>query len=157
MVHGSKPSNCQDLLIQIGGKVFLCRQAEGAVMTNQPSANKREERVVMDAGDISRAMTRIAHEILERNKGVKDLAFVGIRTGGVHLAHRLVAASKISKAVKFPSVNWISRYIATICRCEKINRSSGERRCRSRCRIKSSYSSTTCSSPEGRYARRWMG
>ena len=44
----------------------------------------------MDAGDIARAMTRIAHEILERNKGVTDLALVGIRTGGVHLAHRLV-------------------------------------------------------------------
>jgi pyrimidine operon attenuation protein/uracil phosphoribosyltransferase len=35
-------------------------------------------------------MMRIAHEIVERNKGVKDLALVGIRTGGVHLAHRLV-------------------------------------------------------------------
>ena len=44
----------------------------------------------MDGGDIARAVTRIAHEILERNKGVKDLALVGIRTGGVHLAHRLV-------------------------------------------------------------------
>lgn len=44
----------------------------------------------MESGDIARAVTRIAHEILERNKGVKDLALVGIRTGGVHLAHRLV-------------------------------------------------------------------
>ena len=44
----------------------------------------------MDAGDIARAVTRIAHEILERNKGIQDLALVGIRTGGVHLAHRLV-------------------------------------------------------------------
>ncbi len=43
----------------------------------------------MEAGDIARALTRIAHEILERNKGTKDLALVGIRTGGVHLAHRL--------------------------------------------------------------------
>jgi len=43
----------------------------------------------MESGDMTRAMTRIAHEILERNKGVKDLALVGIRTGGVHLAHRL--------------------------------------------------------------------
>ncbi len=59
-------------------------------MTNQASASKREERVVMDAGDVARALTRIAHEILERNKGIKDLALVGIRTGGVHLAHRLV-------------------------------------------------------------------
>jgi pyrimidine operon attenuation protein/uracil phosphoribosyltransferase len=43
----------------------------------------------MESGDIARAMTRIAHEILERNKGLKELALVGIRTGGVHLAHRL--------------------------------------------------------------------
>jgi len=43
----------------------------------------------MESGDMTRAMTRIAHEILERNKGMKDLALVGIRTGGVHLAHRL--------------------------------------------------------------------
>ncbi len=48
-----------------------------------------DERLVMDAGDITRALTRIAHEILERNKGTKELALVGIRTGGVYLAHRL--------------------------------------------------------------------
>ena len=52
-------------------------------------AGRQQERLVMESGDITRAMTRIAHEILERNKGVKDLALVGIRTGGVHLAHRL--------------------------------------------------------------------
>lgn len=52
-------------------------------------AGRQQERLVMESGDMSRAMTRIAHEILERNKGVKDLALVGIRTGGVHLAHRL--------------------------------------------------------------------
>jgi pyrimidine operon attenuation protein / uracil phosphoribosyltransferase len=51
--------------------------------------NRQQERLVMEAGDMTRAMTRIAHEILERNKGVKDLGLVGIRTGGVHLAHRL--------------------------------------------------------------------
>ena len=64
--------------------------AEKQTMTNRSPAGQREERVVMDAGDIARAVTRIAHEILERNKGVADLALVGIRTGGVHLAHRLV-------------------------------------------------------------------
>jgi len=52
-------------------------------------AGHQQERLVMESGDMTRAMTRIAHEILERNKGVKDLALVGIRTGGVHLAHRL--------------------------------------------------------------------
>jgi pyrimidine operon attenuation protein/uracil phosphoribosyltransferase len=45
--------------------------------------------VVMDADRIGRALTRIAHEIVERNRGVEDLAIVGIRTRGVHLARRL--------------------------------------------------------------------
>ena len=48
------------------------------------------ERVrVMDASAIRRALNRIAHEILERNKGVEGLALVGIRTRGVPLARRL--------------------------------------------------------------------
>ena len=45
--------------------------------------------VVMDAARIARTLTRIAHEIVERNRGVDDLALVGVRTRGVHLARRL--------------------------------------------------------------------
>jgi pyrimidine operon attenuation protein / uracil phosphoribosyltransferase len=44
---------------------------------------------VMDAEKIDRALTRIAHEILERNREVEDLVLVGIRTRGVPLAVRL--------------------------------------------------------------------
>jgi pyrimidine operon attenuation protein/uracil phosphoribosyltransferase len=44
---------------------------------------------VMDADRMSRALTRIAHEILERNRGVGELALVGIRTRGVPIARRL--------------------------------------------------------------------
>ena len=44
---------------------------------------------VMDADRMSRALTRIAHEILERNRGLDELALVGIRTRGVPLARRL--------------------------------------------------------------------
>jgi pyrimidine operon attenuation protein / uracil phosphoribosyltransferase len=43
----------------------------------------------MDAERMSRSLARIAHEILERNRGVEDLALVGIRTRGVPLAKRL--------------------------------------------------------------------
>ncbi len=43
----------------------------------------------MDVQEMSRALTRISHEILERNKGVQELALVGIRTGGVFLAQRM--------------------------------------------------------------------
>jgi len=64
----------------------LCTMTE--IPTNKK--DRADEKLIMDAGDIARALTRIAHEIVERNKGVKDLALVGIRTGGVHLAHRLV-------------------------------------------------------------------
>ena len=49
---------------------------------------------VMDADRMSRALTRIAHEILERNRGLDDLALVGIRTRGVPLARRLARALK---------------------------------------------------------------
>jgi pyrimidine operon attenuation protein / uracil phosphoribosyltransferase len=45
--------------------------------------------VVMDALRISRSLARIAHEILERNRGLEELALVGIRTRGVPLARRL--------------------------------------------------------------------
>ncbi len=45
--------------------------------------------VVMDADRVSRALTRIAHEIVERNRGTDGLALVGVRTRGVPLARRL--------------------------------------------------------------------
>ena len=48
-------------------------------------------RAVMSPGDVSRALRRIAHEILERNKGADDLVVLGIPTRGVDLARRLVA------------------------------------------------------------------
>jgi pyrimidine operon attenuation protein/uracil phosphoribosyltransferase len=44
---------------------------------------------VMDADRMSRALTRIAHEILERNRGLDEIALVGIRSRGVPLARRL--------------------------------------------------------------------
>jgi len=49
------------------------------------------ERILMDAQEVSRALSRISHEIIERNKGSQGLALVGIRTGGVYLAQRLVS------------------------------------------------------------------
>lgn len=43
----------------------------------------------MSADDIRRALTRMAHEIIERNEGVGDVTLVGVRTRGVPIAHRL--------------------------------------------------------------------
>jgi len=45
---------------------------------------------VMDADEVQRALTRIAHEIVERNKGLAGVVVVGLQTGGVPLARRLV-------------------------------------------------------------------
>ncbi len=47
--------------------------------------------VVMDAGDVQRAVWRIAHEIIERNRGAEDLVVVGLQTGGVWLGLELAA------------------------------------------------------------------
>jgi pyrimidine operon attenuation protein/uracil phosphoribosyltransferase len=48
--------------------------------------------VVMDADRVSRSLARIAHEIVERNRGIEELAFVGIRTRGVPIARRIAQA-----------------------------------------------------------------
>src|SRR5215831_912637 len=45
--------------------------------------------VVLDADRMARSLARIAHEILERNRGIDELALVGIRTRGVPLARRI--------------------------------------------------------------------
>ena len=58
-------------------------------------------RAVMSSGDVSRALRRIAHEILERNKGAHDLVVLGIPTRGVALARRLV---KVMEEVEGTSV-----------------------------------------------------
>jgi len=46
-------------------------------------------KIVMDSDGIERCLTRIAYEILEKNKGMDNLVLVGIRTGGIYLAERL--------------------------------------------------------------------
>ena len=51
----------------------------------------REKTEVLDAAALDRALTRIAHEILERNSGAANVTFVGLRTRGVTLAQRLAA------------------------------------------------------------------
>lgn len=56
----------------------------------------------MDADQVRRAVTRISHEVLERNGGAKRVAVVGIRTRGEHLAKRLVAEIKRIEGFEVP-------------------------------------------------------
>jgi len=57
---------------------------------------------VFDAGDLRRAHTRIAHEIVERNRGADDVVLVGLYTRGVAIAHRLAAAIAEFENVEVP-------------------------------------------------------
>ncbi len=56
------------------------------------------EKVIIDSLGIGRALSRIAHEIIERNKGTEGLVLIGIRTCGIHLAKRI--AEKIREIEK---------------------------------------------------------
>ena len=58
--------------------------------------------VVMNDNQISRALTRIAHEVLERNTGAESLAVVGILTRGAFLAKRIAAIIEKLEGVKVP-------------------------------------------------------
>jgi pyrimidine operon attenuation protein/uracil phosphoribosyltransferase len=55
---------------------------------------------LIDSAAMSRAITRIAHEILEKNKGTDDLVLIGIRTRGVPLAERLAAKIEEIEGIK---------------------------------------------------------
>lgn len=54
----------------------------------------KEKTKVLDKDTLSRSITRIAHEVLEKNKGLEDLCLVGIRNRGVYLAQRLAECIK---------------------------------------------------------------
>jgi pyrimidine operon attenuation protein/uracil phosphoribosyltransferase len=56
----------------------------------------------MDADDVARATVRIAHEVIERNHGLEGVAVIGLQTGGVPLAERLVEAIDRIEGVKVP-------------------------------------------------------
>ena len=58
---------------------------------------------VMEPGDVRRALSRIAHEIVEKNRGTDDLVLVGIRTRGAPLADRIAAAIASFEGVDLPS------------------------------------------------------
>lgn len=64
-------------------------------MTDQPE-------IIMDDKKIGRALTRIAHEILEHNSGAETLALIGILTRGAYLAERIAAVIEKIEDVKVP-------------------------------------------------------
>ncbi|MEY9866218.1 pyrimidine operon attenuation protein/uracil phosphoribosyltransferase [Peribacillus sp. B2I2] len=80
--HGDKilmPSWHEDFLLK------LTYQKKGIGVADMLN----EKAIVLDEQAISRALTRIAHEIIEKNKGIEDCVLIGIRTRGIFLADRL--------------------------------------------------------------------
>jgi pyrimidine operon attenuation protein/uracil phosphoribosyltransferase len=63
---------------------------------------KVRKAVVMDKKQLRRTVTRIAHEIVERNRGVEEIILVGIRKRGVPLAERIARAIEKFEGVSVP-------------------------------------------------------
>jgi pyrimidine operon attenuation protein/uracil phosphoribosyltransferase len=61
-----------------------------------------QERQIMNHEDVRRALARVAHEILERNRGAEGLVIVGIHTRGVHLARRIAANLAEFEGIEVP-------------------------------------------------------
>ncbi|MFY9176941.1 MAG: bifunctional pyr operon transcriptional regulator/uracil phosphoribosyltransferase PyrR [Caldicoprobacterales bacterium] len=61
-----------------------------------------EKAQIMDEAGINRALSRIAHEIIEKNKGVEDVVLIGIQRRGVPLAYRLANNIKKYEGVEVP-------------------------------------------------------
>src|SRR3990172_8109420 len=82
-----------DLLTRGRGGFFV--PAEGAMQV-------REKAQIMDGAAIHRVLTRVAHEIVEKNKGTAELVLVGLRSRGVDLARRLSERLKEIDGVDVP-------------------------------------------------------
>jgi len=61
-----------------------------------------DEKIILHADEVRRALTRIAHEVLERNQGAQELVLVGIHRRGVTLAYRLAALIERFEGVRPP-------------------------------------------------------
>ena len=62
----------------------------------------RMTKELLNKKDIERILSRMAHEIIEKNKGIENLYLVGIQRGGVHLAKRISARIKAIEGIAPP-------------------------------------------------------
>lgn len=82
--------------------VWRIGQALNAERMKNMTRLTAEKNVIMDETAIRRALSRIAHEILEKNKGVEDCLLIGIRTRGVYLARRIAERIREIEGVAVP-------------------------------------------------------
>jgi pyrimidine operon attenuation protein/uracil phosphoribosyltransferase len=74
-----------------------------ATTARSSSGSPGDDRTVLDASDISRALSRISHEILERNKGSQGVVLLGIPSRGVPLAERIAERLAAVEGAAVPS------------------------------------------------------
>ena len=87
-------------LLGTSGGAFFSPGMDGA--PKKDCAGLMKERKVMDRLGIERTLRRLAHEILEKNRGTEGLALVGIHTRGVPLSRRLAAEIEAIEGVRVP-------------------------------------------------------
>jgi len=78
----------ETIIKEVATTFHLSKKETGAVSMNAKEKIKSE---IMDAKALDRTLSRLAHEIIERNRGTENLVMVGIRTRGVPLAEQLLA------------------------------------------------------------------
>jgi pyrimidine operon attenuation protein/uracil phosphoribosyltransferase len=82
----------------------VCAQPASSAPPQHEDQHDQDDgsRIVLDARDITRALTRISHEILERNRGAADLVLLGIPSRGVPLAERIAERMASVEGVQVP-------------------------------------------------------
>jgi len=80
-----------------------CEQNNASEKKVVMQMSEAERHILMDETAIRRALTRIAHEIVERNKGIEDCIVVGIKTRGVYLANRIAARISDIEGIEVPA------------------------------------------------------
>jgi hypothetical protein len=97
-----------DLLPDIPGRRFF-------VYFQGASSGHSERKIpVLDRPSVDGTLTRVAHGILEQNKGARSLGFIGVQRGGVYLTKRLAEKIKIIEGVEVRSAASISPGTTTI-------------------------------------------
>jgi pyrimidine operon attenuation protein/uracil phosphoribosyltransferase len=88
--HGrSEAASLREAAATVEHRLFAAFFRDGSASKMRRRENVPMERVIMDEAAIRRALIRIAHEIVEKNKGVDDCVLIGIKTRGVYLARRI--------------------------------------------------------------------
>jgi pyrimidine operon attenuation protein / uracil phosphoribosyltransferase len=84
------------------GALSKAAPALSGVSRSKLNMNIREKGQIMTATEMERALNRLAHEIVERHRGTKNLALIGIRRRGVPLAERLAKTILDFEKVRIP-------------------------------------------------------